>query len=196
MITSKFPSGVDGDGWLANMEITIVRNAPSQNKFRFIGRLTVANTAIDAKCFGVRRYVAAVQKVPLISSDRRPIRLSDSNRTETAEPRTRLPEKRGKSELKKGDDLMKTTMKSKRRSAALLSILCAGLVAMFLGGCADTPYVAYGPGYYPTAYYTGYEAYPYSYYGPAYDTTVVRAGVRYNDAYGPRYYTRTVYGDW
>ena len=69
MITSKFPPGVDGDGWLANMETTIVRNAPSQNKFRFIGRLTVANTAIDAKCFGVRRYVAAVQKVPLISPD-------------------------------------------------------------------------------------------------------------------------------
>jgi hypothetical protein len=163
--------------------------------------VTVANTAIDAKCFGVRRYAAAVQKVPLISPGRRPIKASDSNRTETAEPRTRLREKRGKSELKKGDDLMKTTMKSKRRSAALLSILCAGLVAMFLGGCADTPYVAYGPGYYPTGYYTGYtydyNAYPYSYYGPAYDTTVVRSGVRYNDAYGPRYYrTRTVYGDW
>ena len=112
----------------------------------------------------------------------------------------RLREKRGKSELKKGDDLMKTTMKSKRRSAALLSILCAGLVAMFLGGCADAPYVAYGPGYYPTGYYNGYtydyNAYPYSYYGSTYDRTVVRSGVRYNDAYGPRYYTRTVYGDW
>ena len=50
-------------------------------------------------------------------------------------------------------------------------------------------------------YYTGYSydynPYPYSYYAPAYDTTVVRSGVRYNDAYGPRYYhTRTVYGDW
>jgi hypothetical protein len=70
---------------------------------------------------------------------------------------------------------------------------------MFLGGCADTPYVAYGPGYYPTGYYTGYsgyDAYPYSYYGPTYDRTVVRSGVRYDDAYGPRYYTRTVYGDW
>jgi hypothetical protein len=81
----------------------------------------------------------------------------------------RLREKRGKSELKKGDDLMKTTMKSKRRSAALLSILCAGLVAMFLGECADAPYVAYGPGYYPNGYYNGYtydyNAYPYSYYG-------------------------------
>jgi len=95
---------------------------------------------------------------------------------------------------------MKTTMKSKRRSAALLSILCAGLVVTFLGGCADAPYVAaYDAGYYPTAYYTGYsgyDAYPYSYYGPTYDRTVVRSGTRYNDAYGPRYYTRTVYGDW
>jgi hypothetical protein len=103
---------------------------------------------------------------------------------------------------------MKTTMKSKRRSAALLSILCAGLVATFLGGCADTPYVAYGPGYYPAGYYTGYsgyytrysydyDAYPYSYYyGPTYDRTVVRSGVRYNDAYGPRYYGSGVYGDW
>jgi hypothetical protein len=99
--------------------------------------------------------------------------------------------------MKKGDYLMK----SKRRSAALLPILCAGLVAIFLGGCADAPHVAYGHGYYPTGYYNGYtydyNAYPYSYYGPAYDTTVVRSGVRYNDAYGPRYYrTRTVYGDW
>jgi len=179
------------------MENTLVRNAPTQNKFCFIGRLTVANTAIDAKSFGVRRYVAAAQKVLLISPGRRPIKLSDSNRTETAEPRMRLREKRGKSELKKGDDLMKTTMKSKRRSAALLSILCAGLVAMFLGGCAESPYVAYGTGYYPTAYYTtrSYDYYPYSYYGPSYDT-VVRSGVRYNDAYGQRYYTRTVYGDW
>jgi len=37
------------------------RTEPKQ--FRFIGRLTVANTATDAKCFGVIRYVAAVQKV-------------------------------------------------------------------------------------------------------------------------------------
>src|SRR5258708_20148414 len=102
MITSKFPSGVDGDGWLANMETTIVRNAPSQNKFRFIGRLTVANTAIDAKCLGLRRYVAAVQKVPAISPHRRPIRLSDSNRTETAEPRIRLRGREGNHNLKKG----------------------------------------------------------------------------------------------
>jgi hypothetical protein len=96
---------------------------------------------------------------------------------------------------------MKTTTKSKRRIAVFLSILCAGLVAAFLGGCAESPYVAYGPGYYPAGYYTGYtydyNAYPYTYYGPAYDTTIVRSGVRYSDAYGPRYYrTRTVYGGW
>ncbi len=101
----------------------------------------------------------------------------------------------GKGSSTKGGYLMKTTTKSKRRIPVLLSILCAGVVTAFLGGCAEGPYVtAYDTGYYPTAYYTG--AYPYSYYGPAYDTTVVRAGVRYNDAYGPRYYTRTVYGDW
>jgi hypothetical protein len=93
---------------------------------------------------------------------------------------------------------MKTTTKSKRRIPVLLSILCAGLVTAFVGGCAESPYVAYNGGYYPG--YTGYSyynAYPYSYYEPAYDTTIVRSGVRYNDAYGPRYYrTRTVYGDW
>ena len=95
---------------------------------------------------------------------------------------------------------MKTTMNSKRRSAALLSILCAGLVAVFLGGCAEGPYVmGYDGRYYPAGYYSGYsyyDPYGYSYYRPAYDTTVVRSGVRYSDAYGPRYYTRTVYGDW
>ena len=96
---------------------------------------------------------------------------------------------------------MKTTTKSKRRIPVLLSILCAGLVAAFLGDVQRVPYVAYGPGYYPAGYYTGYtydyNAYPYTYYGPAYDTTIVRSGVRYSDAYGPRYYrTRTVYGGW
>ena len=94
---------------------------------------------------------------------------------------------------------MKTTTKSKRRIPVLLSILCAGLVATFLGGCAESPYVAYNTGYYPTGYtgYSYYNPYPYSYYGPTYDSTVVRSGVRYNDAYGPRYYqARTVYGDW
>jgi len=106
--------------------------------------------------------------------------------------------RKGNSELKKGDYLMKTPMKTKR--ALLLSILCAGVVATFLGGCAEGPYMtAYDNGYYPTAYYT--PAYNYSYpssyyYGPTYDSTIVRSGVRYNDAYGPRYSSRTVYGDW
>lgn len=93
---------------------------------------------------------------------------------------------------------MKTPMKPKRRSRALLlSIACAG-VAAFLGGCAEGPYVAtYDTGY-PTAYYTGYT---YDYYGPyttypAYDRTVVRSGTRYNDAYGARYYGSSTYGDW
>ncbi|MGE5207830.1 MAG: hypothetical protein ACM3KL_00720 [Alphaproteobacteria bacterium] len=98
---------------------------------------------------------------------------------------------------------MKATMNSKRRTPVLLSILCAGLVASFLGGCADGPYVtAYDTGYYPAGYYTPnsydyYYGYPASYYyGPGYTRTVVRSGARYSDAYGPRYYTRSVYGDW
>jgi hypothetical protein len=95
---------------------------------------------------------------------------------------------------------MNTRTKSKCRTTALLSIVCAGLIATFLGGCAEGPYVAaYDGGYYPAGYYRGYSyynPYGYSYYAPAYDTTVVRSGVRYNDAYGPHYYTRTVYGDW
>jgi hypothetical protein len=98
---------------------------------------------------------------------------------------------------------MKTKLKSKRHTRALLlSVICAGVVATFLGGCAESPYVtAYDTGYYyPTTYYTpGYDyAYPASYYeyGPRYQRTTVRSGVRYNDAYGPRYYGSTVYGDW
>ena len=95
---------------------------------------------------------------------------------------------------------MKTTMKPKRRTRAfLLSVLCAGVVATFLGGCAEGPYVtAYDTGYYyPTAYYAPDYAYPYSYYyGPTYERTIVRSGVRYNDAYGARYYSSTAYGDW
>ena len=92
---------------------------------------------------------------------------------------------------------MKTPMKSKRHSQRLLlSILCAGVLATFLGGCAEGPYV-YDTGYpyYRTSSYS-YYGYPTYYYGPTYDGTIVRSGVRYNDAYGPRYYTRTVYGDW
>jgi hypothetical protein len=98
---------------------------------------------------------------------------------------------------------MKTITKSARRIRVLLSILCAGLVAAFLGGCAEGPYVAaYDTGYYPAGYYAPYSydyyyGYPASYYyEPGYGRTVVRSGVRYSDAYGPRYYTRTVYGDW
>jgi hypothetical protein len=79
----------------------------------------------------------------------------------------------------------------RRSRAFLLSVLCAGVVATFLGGCAEGPYVtAYDGGYYyPTAYYTpAYDYYtnPYSYYeyGPRYSRTVVRSGVRYYDDYG------------
>ena len=46
MIASKFPSEVVGDGF-ADIVNTIVRKAPSQKKFRFIERLTVANTVLD-----------------------------------------------------------------------------------------------------------------------------------------------------
>ena len=90
---------------------------------------------------------------------------------------------------------MITKSKSMRRSRAfLLSVLCAGVVATFIGGCAEGPYVtAYDGGYYyPTTYYTpSYDYYsPYSYYeyGPRYSRTVVRSGVRYYDSYGSRYY--------
>ena len=84
---------------------------------------------------------------------------------------------------------MKNTMKSKRRSRALLlSILCAGVVATFLGGCAEGPYMtAYDNGYYyPTTYYSPsysadyYYGYPSSYYsGPT---------TRYYTRYGTTYY--------
>jgi hypothetical protein len=69
----------------------------------------------------------------------------------------------------------------------LLSLLCAGVVATFLGGCAEGPYVtAYDSGYYyPTSYY----APDYDYYGPTYSRTIVRSGVRYPDSYGPQYYS-------
>jgi hypothetical protein len=97
-----------------------------------------------------------------------------------------------------------TKSKSTRRSRTfLLVIACAGVVGTLLGGCAESPYVtAYDSGYYyPTSYYTpGYDyyAYPASYYEyrPTYERTTVRSGVRYNDAYGPRYEGSTVYGDW
>ena len=79
---------------------------------------------------------------------------------------------------------MKTTMKSK----LLLSILCAGVVATFLGGCAEGPYVSsYDTGYYPTAYYTPsysydyYNGYPYWYYG--YGPVTHRTYVGYGPGY-------------
>jgi hypothetical protein len=69
---------------------------------------------------------------------------------------------------------MKTTTKDRRRGL-LLSLLCAGVVATFLGGCAEGPYVtAYDNGsYYPTSYYTPvyydyYGSYPSSYYPYSY----------------------------
>src|SRR5262249_35978666 len=49
---------------------------------------------------------------------------------------------KGKLRTQKGEHLMKTPMKSKRHSRGfLLSILCAGVLATFLGGCAEGPYV-------------------------------------------------------
>src|SRR5436190_14607646 len=56
----------------------------------------------------------------------------------------------------KGKQLMKTITESKsmRRSRTFLLALCAGVVATFMIGCAEGPYVtAYDGGYYyPTAY--------------------------------------------
>jgi len=86
---------------------------------------------------------------------------------------------------------MKTTIKSKGHSRALLlSILCAGVIATFLGGCAEGPYMtAYDTGYtYPTTYYTPYSSgyyygYPASYYygdTPMYQRTYVNYGRSYN----------------
>ncbi len=84
---------------------------------------------------------------------------------------------------------MKTIMKCETKPRKLglwLSLLCAGVVATFLGGCAEGPYVAaYDTGYYPTAYYAPDY---YDYYGPTYSRTIVRSGVRYSDSYGRSYY--------
>ncbi|PYI60444.1 MAG: hypothetical protein DMC59_02975 [Verrucomicrobia bacterium] len=67
---------------------------------------------------------------------------------------------------------MKRTMKceSKRcRRGVLLSLLCAGVVAVFITGCAEAPpMTAYDQGYwYPTGSYWrdydgNYQAYPFS----------------------------------
>ena len=85
---------------------------------------------------------------------------------------------------------MKTIQKtvSKCRSRTFwLSILCVGVVATFLGGCAEGPYVtAYDTGsYYPATYYTpSYYGYPSYYYGPTYGRTIVRYGPSYSSYYG------------
>jgi len=56
--------------------------------------------------------------------------------------------------------LMTTTTNTRRRATAtLLSLLCAGLFALSLGGCAEA--------YYADAYYTPDDGYR-TYYGPDY----------------------------
>ena len=90
---------------------------------------------------------------------------------------------------------MKTTIKSKVRSRALLlSIFCAGVITTFLGGCAEGPYMtAYDNGYYyPTTYYTPnsydyYSGYPSSYYY-GYGPTSTRTYVNYGPGYSSYYY--------
>jgi hypothetical protein len=61
---------------------------------------------------------------------------------------------------------MKTKTKHRNRGL-LLSLLCAGVVTTFLGGCAEGPYMtAYDTGYYyPTTYSTYYTPSSYHYYG-------------------------------
>ena len=102
--------------------------------------------------------------------------------------------------MKGREHLMNTLTKSKpmhRSRGFLLSVLCAGVVASFLGGCAEGPYVTgYDSGYYyPTAYYsTGYGypyystsyGYPYSYYG--------NYGYGYRPTYSSYYGYRPTYG--
>ena len=66
---------------------------------------------------------------------------------------------------------MNKTTKCESKSCwrgALLSLLCAGVVAAFMAGCAEVPYVtAHDEGYYyPTGnpvrdYWGYYQAYPY-----------------------------------
>jgi hypothetical protein len=66
-----------------------------------------------------------------------------------------------------------TTNKGRRATATLLSLLCAGLFALSLGGCAEAYYTDayYTPDYRYRTYY-GPDYYPYypyySYYGGAY----------------------------
>jgi hypothetical protein len=66
---------------------------------------------------------------------------------------------------------MKTTMKTHHRATVtVLSLLCAGLCALSLGGCAE--------GYYTGSYYTPNYGYT-DYYTPEY---------RYRTYYAPDYY--------
>jgi hypothetical protein len=76
----------------------------------------------------------------------------------------------------------------------MLSLLCAGVVASFMGGCVETGHYAYDGGYYPTSYgayyapdYGYYDSYgyPYSYYGygPTYSSRFVVRGTRPYDGY-------------
>ena len=87
-----------------------------------------------------------------------------------------------------------TRYNSKHRKRGLLvSLLCAGVIAASLGGCAEGPYVtAYDRGYYPTGYYSPYYydyyndyGYPYSYY---YGPTYYSGGVTVTET--PRFYYR------
>src|SRR6266513_5777912 len=100
----------------------------------------------------------------------------------------------------KGHHLMKTTIDMSkyearhRKRGLLLSLLCAGAVAIFVSGCTDTGYYTYDRTYYPTtygAYYTPNYGYPYSYYGyqPTYSSRfVVRGTDPYDRYYGYNYY--------
>jgi hypothetical protein len=91
----------------------------------------------------------------------------------------------------KGDHPMKTKFELKQRKRGLLlSLFCAGVIATFMGGCAEGPYMtAYDGGYYyPSAYYTrGYYSNPYSYYAPSYYAPRY-SSTRYYTRYGTRYY--------
>lgn len=63
-----------------------------------------------------------------------------------------------------------------RKRGLLLSLICAGVIAASLGGCAEGPYVtAYDTGYYPAYNYYGY---PYSYYYGPTDSSRVYYRVR------------------
>ena len=99
----------------------------------------------------------------------------------------------------KGHHLMKTTTDMSkyearhRKRGLLLSLLCAGAVAIFVSGCTDTGYYStYDRTYYPTtygAYYTPDYGY-YDSYGYPYSSSrfVVRSTRPYDGYYGYNYY--------